>query len=383
MNRFTEQFKNSANAALTATERARVRAVLEQAMLDHPAVVRSPYFSPFFVFSSRTAYAFAALLLIIGVTGSSAYAAESAIPGDLLYSVKVNVNEPVALALAVTPQSKAETHAAIATTRLAEAQSLASQGTLTASTSAELADSFETNLAAASAIADSVATTSPSVAVAIRTNLSNSVASHTFALLSEGDQQGDSTREAASSFVQRALHVAIADNSRDRSSENSDSARIAVASAPAEPTAQNGSSAQPALLKTSATINGAGTSEGGGVATATIAPATANATFAASLAPAPATLELQHANIAPFDGTALAVAVAHAEEQFNAASSTLSASTTAEIQTSLSNLRLLNVKVQADLSDGDQESARADSFRGLAGIVRIEALLKVHQPSTF
>lgn len=67
----------------------------------------------------------AALVAVLLLAGGTAYAAEGSLPGSPLYPVKVRINEPVELALAASPQAKAEKHARLAERRLEEAARLA------------------------------------------------------------------------------------------------------------------------------------------------------------------------------------------------------------------------------------------------------------------
>ena len=69
-----------------------------------PAFVPSPYVM--FSFSLRSVVALS-LVLVVLVGSGTAVAAQAALPGELLYTVKVNVNERVAGALAVSTEAKA------------------------------------------------------------------------------------------------------------------------------------------------------------------------------------------------------------------------------------------------------------------------------------
>ena len=79
------------------------------------------------VLQVRTAYVWAswrysasfALLLVFVLGGGTAYAAQGALPGGLLYPVKVYVNESVAEALATSPEAKLSFHASRAEERTA------------------------------------------------------------------------------------------------------------------------------------------------------------------------------------------------------------------------------------------------------------------------
>lgn len=71
------------------------------------------------------------------------YNAESAIPGDLLYSVKVSISEPLRGFLAMSPENKAEWESAKAIRRLDEAADLALKGKLDNKTRSDLENLFK------------------------------------------------------------------------------------------------------------------------------------------------------------------------------------------------------------------------------------------------
>lgn len=71
----------------------------------------------------------AALVLIV-LAGGTSYAAEGALPGDALYGIKVNINEPIQGLAAATSEEKAKWNAARATRRLEEAEILAAHNKL-------------------------------------------------------------------------------------------------------------------------------------------------------------------------------------------------------------------------------------------------------------
>jgi hypothetical protein len=73
----------------------------------------------------------ASLLL---VTGGTSLFAESALPGDYLYSLKLNVNEEIQGLVAVTPEAKAKFTLEVTDKRLKEVALLSSQGKLDEST---------------------------------------------------------------------------------------------------------------------------------------------------------------------------------------------------------------------------------------------------------
>lgn len=81
------------------------------------------------------------IALLLG--GGTSFAAENALPGDILYSVKVNINEKVQEMAAISAQSEAEVQANIATRRLSEMEKLASENRLSTSTAMELKAEFK------------------------------------------------------------------------------------------------------------------------------------------------------------------------------------------------------------------------------------------------
>ncbi len=139
-----------------------------------------------------------AVLLVAGLSGGTAFAAQSALPGEPLYIVKVNVNEPLTVALATTPAAKAAVNAAIATTRLEEAETLASQGTLDATTTSVLADNFAAHAEAAQAGAVAVASSDPGTAAQLGTTFRSTLAAHGAILAQLASDAGTSSVQANS-----------------------------------------------------------------------------------------------------------------------------------------------------------------------------------------
>lgn len=73
----------------------------------------------------RYAYYSIAFILTFGIIGGNImYAAEKALPGDVLYPVKINVNEKVKSVVAITPKAKAELEEKKVVKRLDEVKAL-------------------------------------------------------------------------------------------------------------------------------------------------------------------------------------------------------------------------------------------------------------------
>lgn len=85
-----------------------------------------------------------AYVLILAVVGGGvSTAAEGALPGDALYTIKVKVNEEVRAALTASTEAKAEWEARRAERRLEEAAELEAKGELKEGAKAELEEKFE------------------------------------------------------------------------------------------------------------------------------------------------------------------------------------------------------------------------------------------------
>lgn len=153
-NELEKRFRDeAANFSLSLEEKARMRRVVSAYAAMKPVRRRvaaratgSRWYA--LILSPRMAVGALVVVLVASSAGVS-YAAESALPGDLLYTVKVKVNEPVAQALSTTPHAKAQTAAKLAHRRLDEAAKLAAQGRLGTSTRERLQEDFEGHIAEA------------------------------------------------------------------------------------------------------------------------------------------------------------------------------------------------------------------------------------------
>lgn len=155
MNRIEEQLKKLRNLTLTNEERSRMRAeLLAYAELHAGSAVSAPVRSPFSILRIRLYAGMTAAVLLIAALGGTAYASESALPGDALYPVKVGIAEPIQTALVPSDRGKAAWHAILAERRLEEAADLAARGRLSTQTQDALAQNFNANVSASQMNAD-------------------------------------------------------------------------------------------------------------------------------------------------------------------------------------------------------------------------------------
>src|SRR5688572_6369383 len=137
---FGKIFDEARRLSLTADEKSAGREMLRSYMALTPMRVSAeaaarPARKPFFSFSSpaligRAMSVFSLALAFLVSAGSVSYAAEGSLPGDVLYPVKVGINEEVRAKLAPTARARAAWETERAERRLAEAEVLATRGEL-------------------------------------------------------------------------------------------------------------------------------------------------------------------------------------------------------------------------------------------------------------
>ncbi len=210
-------FEDLKRQGLTDSERARLRNELSLYMSEHP--LRAPlsvrmldaienWSMPSFAYT-RVLSAALALVLVVGI--GTSYAAENALPGDMLYPIKVNVNEAVVGSLALSQSSKAEWNATQVSRRLEEAEKLAAEKRLTPIARAQIemqinttAHNFDTNVAALQKSDDTAAI------AAAQTDLQASLDAHEQVLASLSENTGAGTLLSPIISTVRAQALALA-----------------------------------------------------------------------------------------------------------------------------------------------------------------------------
>ena len=145
----TEYFEKMASLKLSDSSRARIKNNLVSYARFHAVRVgeagrsieqvplRTSFLTHILNLHSKSMIAaFLAVMLLVG--GGSSYAAENAVPGDVLYPVKVDVNENIQSAFALTDTAEANLQVHLAEERMQEAETLAARGQLTATAATDL-----------------------------------------------------------------------------------------------------------------------------------------------------------------------------------------------------------------------------------------------------
>lgn len=179
---------------LSTPERALMRSELSAYADLHsmPSVEAAPFNSLAFlgnIFAHSRVLVAGTLAFVLVITGSSAtaLAAEKAVPGDVLYGVKVLVNEPVAEVFAGAGAGRARHHAKLAVRRVEEAEVLESRGALTSERAAELAERFVQEAEKTEAeVAHLESRGDVSASLAIRTELASDLSLHVAVPVEDG-----------------------------------------------------------------------------------------------------------------------------------------------------------------------------------------------------
>ncbi len=177
--------KTAQDVRLTTDERERMKRVLSEyvamkplrvAPLDRRAPLSYALIS-FYAFSRKSIAGILVAVLLFSGAGVS-FAAENALPGDVLYPIKVQLNEPVVAALSVSQESKVLWNAERAERRLEEAALLASNGALTEAKKQELEDRFDRYAERVIAEVEQIEESNSSVAVDIASQFENKLLAH-------------------------------------------------------------------------------------------------------------------------------------------------------------------------------------------------------------
>jgi len=149
---FQEIINQAKKVALSSEEKKTIRVGLELFMAKPPVrntslirhlwQERSKVNISLRPLMNKLQYMVIALIITLVLGGSVSFAAESTRPGDILYPIKVGVNEEVGDWLAISNQAQAKWDARRAERRLEEAEKLAVEGRLDAAVRAEIESRF-------------------------------------------------------------------------------------------------------------------------------------------------------------------------------------------------------------------------------------------------
>lgn len=153
--------ENASGVVLSSKEKEEMRGRIHDAILASPvrnAEGQRPQLQRSFLSQINNIFlrpmtAAIVLALTVAIGGGGAFAAEQSLPGDLLYPVKVNVNEEVKGAVSFSDEARAEWATRRAERRLEEAEGLTVQSRIDSDTSAQLEARLQAHIEKANEIA--------------------------------------------------------------------------------------------------------------------------------------------------------------------------------------------------------------------------------------
>lgn len=181
---------------------------------------RAPIVSPFF---NYLRYSFVGLLVfLVSGTGVS-FAAEGALPGDLLYPIKLNVTEPLIGTFAITSKDRAEYEADLADKRLVELALASSQQDVSPEDAGGALQSFSEHLSQAHKEIATVREDSVTDALRVASTIQSSLEAHSVILeqLDTLDSATSTTIRTVSDQIESSLdtnEAVIASLSKELSS---------------------------------------------------------------------------------------------------------------------------------------------------------------------
>jgi len=164
----------------------------------------------FYFANPQFAMSFAALLVLV-LGGATTFAAQGSLPGDPLYALKTQVNEPIQGALAFSVESKIQFHGSVAQTRIEEAEVLASQDRLDAFTSAQIESNLDAHLAQRQILVGGLEQENPGASIAASAQYDSQITAHGDVLAQLGAGSSSSTTRENSNAI--AMKVRAQGNS--------------------------------------------------------------------------------------------------------------------------------------------------------------------------
>lgn len=148
-NKFKKGIEDIKQMRLNHSEKSALFRRIENRINQNPIYhrpVKSPWYKAVEVFAvSNIGYITAAAFVVCLVGVNTLFAVEKSLPGDSLYSLKVDVIEPLKYTMAIGPVAKANVEVDNVVNRLKEAEALESQGRLSTSSGEDLVSRLETH----------------------------------------------------------------------------------------------------------------------------------------------------------------------------------------------------------------------------------------------
>lgn len=172
--------------------------------LQYTKAVKSPFNNLFLLLTNYKIMPLA-LIALLFVGGGVSFAAQGSLPGDVLYPIKVNINEKVETVLNVSSEAKAGLEVRLAERRLEEAEKLTSREDLNEETKEEIKARFDEHASRADQRITAMIETNPSVALDVVSRFETSLKAHESVLAKlDTKTEADATRTASATIALKA-----------------------------------------------------------------------------------------------------------------------------------------------------------------------------------
>jgi hypothetical protein len=252
MKRFSEQFKKqSETIRLTTAEREDLRERISTYMEYHPRTTKPVETTPDTQPVRSSGLWRRWRVLLGGVVALSLLLvpvlAEQSKPGDILYAIKVGLNEEVRDTLSSSSYEKVEWETEQLNRRLVEAQLLAQEGRLTGEMETEVAAAVRKHSESARKSIAAMRETNPDEAALAEITLNALLDVHSSVLSAQATASG--TRVASASSTPVAASSSVASTSTDRGSTESDTISAAIAQSLDVASSSQGVMASPSVAR--------------------------------------------------------------------------------------------------------------------------------------
>lgn len=226
-------FDQIKNERLTVVEKRAMRNALLSHI--HGGAIYSPYSIWGTIHRRRIALAATTIGAVL-LGGTVSYAAENALPGDVLYPVKISLNERAKVALARTEEAQAIIQTKLAEERLTEAEKLAISGKLSEEKKTLVEEKLSQHLDQAQAVLAHVQLEDEELAYDLESDLRSSIGAHRSIIAAI--KSGDPSNEVHElDGVEQNLALRFAYDERSDSDEGSSAAVSVVIMDPLPETA--------------------------------------------------------------------------------------------------------------------------------------------------
>ena len=361
---------------LSHTERAFLRATLRARMETcaptvRGGIVRSPY--RFFHMHRVVSYAALLLLVVVSVGGGTSFAAQGSLPGDVLYPVKISVNEQVQVALATSPLQKAQVNTSLAERRIEEAQQLAARGTLTATTTIEIQQNLTSHVAIAQTIAQNIATSDPAASTQISTQLASTLTVNDAVLTDIAQGSNSEATKQSTKLFSRMLRGDI----RRTIPTTTDASTTAEGTQSPRSRQGKGSNKEALVVHQPTMLTGASVAGQASSTSATSGPDMSTAPSSTPAAPnIPPSVSIDVANQLGYEARG---SLSDVSQQYATVKHLLDTATIAVVDARLASIQSQLAVGDAALQTGDTSGAYASYTQALSTSTRLQTLLKAVQ----